>query len=70
MSFLVQSPQSDALVIQSNTSHGPLSLSSHMTGSMLMTHISFYLDANSIQHLFSYENKPALWRAIPAFEEL
>ena len=27
-------------------------------------------DANSIQHLFSYEYQPALWRAIPAFEEL
>jgi hypothetical protein len=27
-------------------------------------------DANSIQHLFSYENQPSLWRAIPAFEEL
>jgi hypothetical protein len=27
-------------------------------------------DANSIQHLFSSEKQPALWRAIPAFEEL
>jgi hypothetical protein len=27
-------------------------------------------DANSIQHLFSHENQPTLWRAIPAFEEL
>ena len=27
-------------------------------------------DADSIQHLFSYENEPILWHAIPAFEEL
>jgi len=27
-------------------------------------------NANSIQHLFSYEDQPALWYAIPAFEEL
>lgn len=27
-------------------------------------------DANRIQHLFSYEKQPALWCAIPAFEEL
>ena|SRR6266478_4195523 len=31
---------------------------------------SILSDADSIQHLFSYENKPTLWRAIPAFEEL
>jgi hypothetical protein len=33
------------------------------------THI-ILSDANSIQHLFSYENQPALWCAIPVFEEL
>ena len=27
-------------------------------------------DANAIQHLFSHESQPALWRAIPVFEEL
>src|SRR6266550_850651 len=27
-------------------------------------------DANFIQHYFSHEKKPSLWRAIPAFEEL
>ena len=27
-------------------------------------------DANAIQHLFSYGNQPALWRAIPTFEGL
>ncbi len=33
-----------------------------------MTHMPS--DANSIQHLFSYENQSTLWCAIPAFEEL
>ena len=27
-------------------------------------------DANSIQHIFSYQHQATLWRAIPAFEEL
>jgi hypothetical protein len=27
-------------------------------------------DANSIQHLFTYENQSSLWRAILAFKEL
>ena len=27
-------------------------------------------DANAIQQYFSHEQKPTLWRAIPAFEEL
>ena len=27
-------------------------------------------DANAIQHIFSYGNQPALWHAIPTFEEL
>ena len=43
MSSLVQSPPFDALVIRSNTFHGLLSLSGHLTGSVLTTHIPFYL---------------------------
>ena len=43
MSFLAQLPQFDSLVIQSNTFHGLLLLSSHLTESVLITHISFYL---------------------------
>ncbi|KIK80680.1 hypothetical protein PAXRUDRAFT_45037, partial [Paxillus rubicundulus Ve08.2h10] len=27
-------------------------------------------NANNIQHLFSHERQPALWHAIPSFEEL
>jgi len=39
ISSLVQSPQSDALVIQSNTFHRPLSLLGHLTETVLMTHM-------------------------------
>jgi hypothetical protein len=53
MSSLVQSPQFDALVIQSNIFHGPLSLSSHVTGSVLTTHILFYL-MQTVSSIFSH----------------
>jgi hypothetical protein len=53
MSSLVQSPQFDALVIWLNTFHGPLSLLSHLTGSVLMTHISSYL-MQTVSSIFSH----------------
>src|SRR6267154_5713173 len=53
MSSLVQSPQSDALAIWSNIFHGPLLLLSHVTGSMLMTHIPYYL-MQTVSSIFSH----------------
>jgi hypothetical protein len=53
MSSLVRSHQFDALVIQSNTSHGPLSLLGHLTGSVLTTHTPFYL-TQTVSSIFSH----------------
>ena len=53
MSSLVQSLLFDALVIQSNISLGPLLLSSHVTGSILMMCIPFYL-MQTASNIFSH----------------